>query len=89
MLRPRAEVRENLFYLFESYCLHYSSEIEDKVFSSPIEVSWDQGTHNCQEKWTMDVGNTSGSVWSQIDKKQIHFCHQKNHDRGQTEIEAI
>lgn len=59
------------------------------MFSSPIEVSWDQGTQNCQEKWTMDAGNTSGSVWSQIDKKQILFCHQKNHDRGQTEIEAI
>ncbi|MXQ96044.1 hypothetical protein E5288_WYG011470 [Bos mutus] len=43
-----------------------SSEIEDEVFSSPIEASWDQGTHKCQEKWTVDVGNISGSFWSQI-----------------------
>ena len=89
VFRPRGEVRENLFYLFESYFPHYSSEIEDEVFSSPIEASWDQGTHKCQEKRTVDVGNISGSVWSQIGKKKIHFCHQKNHDHGQTEIEAI
>lgn len=61
----------------------------DKVFSSPVEASWDQGTHNCREKWTSDVGSTSGYAWSQIDKKQIHFCHQKSPDHGQTETEPI